>query len=301
MGRRALTAVCGIATLTVIAVLSVFSASGTAQPQPQPQTAPPALPPPAALPAPAAAHRLRFGVIPYVDRARLEQDFAPLRHYLRAERDFDLDVSVSRGYGDVVTKLAAGEIDAAMLSAVLYVRARAKLGTAIEVVGAAVPWEPETGRGLILALADGGVRSLMDARGKRVAWVDPDSSTGYVFPRVQLTRMGGHDKAVDALLAGQVDVAAVWDVYWRDVDEAQRRRVVVLARTALVPADALVVRRDLAAPLRKAAVDALLGLRDQSARRVDALTHRLSIRGFEPASDADYEELRTSLKAAGLL
>lgn len=76
----------------------------------------------------------------------------------------------------------------------------------------------------IVVRNDSPVRHVEDLRGKTIAWVDPQSTSGYVIPRYLLIERGidpqhffrqqifagGHDSAVLAVHRGQVDAAAVW-------------------------------------------------------------------------------------------
>ncbi len=76
----------------------------------------------------------------------------------------------------------------------------------------------------IIVRKDSGITKLADLEGKSIAWVDPNSASGYTFPRAALiqaginpdnffskqTFAGAHDAAVLAVLNGSVDAAAVF-------------------------------------------------------------------------------------------
>ncbi|MBL8685678.1 MAG: phosphonate ABC transporter, permease protein PhnE [Myxococcales bacterium] len=71
---------------------------------------------------------------------------------------------------------------------------------------------------------DSPIRTPEDLRGRSIAWIEPNSTSGFVIPRYLLAARGlepertfrqqvfagGHDSAVLAVYNGQVDVAAVW-------------------------------------------------------------------------------------------
>ena len=72
-----------------------------------------------------------------------------------------------------------------------------------------------------MARVDSGIADLSDIRGKKVAFVDPSSASGYLYPAAHLVGLGydidkdidsvfagGHDKSLQAVLNGDVDVAA---------------------------------------------------------------------------------------------
>ncbi len=77
----------------------------------------------------------------------------------------------------------------------------------------------------ILVRSDSGINSLADLKGKKFAFVDPVSASGYLFPTLivrqktgqdpktyfsQTIFAGGHDKAALAVYSGQVDAAATF-------------------------------------------------------------------------------------------
>lgn len=77
----------------------------------------------------------------------------------------------------------------------------------------------------ILVRTDSGINSLADLKGKRFAFVDPVSASGYLFPTLTVKQKtgqdpktyfsqtifaGGHDKAALAVYSGQVDAAATF-------------------------------------------------------------------------------------------
>jgi phosphate/phosphite/phosphonate ABC transporter binding protein len=269
-------------------------------------------------PAPDTSHGMpvvRFGVLPYLDWARVARDYEPLTKYLAERAGVRLELVLTRDYADLTTRLEAGEVDVAGLSPVLYLRARTRLGDRVAVVGHTVTRETLNYHGLFVTTKESGIRTLNEARGKRIAWVDRDSSSGYVFPRLLLKRLGhdaesffgehvfagSHHRAVEMLIEGRVDVAAVWDALWKstEIDRAQRLRV--LGRSPSIPPDALVVRTGLDAAVRQRVVDALLGVRKLPVMEAEALMKEMRVRGWDPGGEGDYAPLEDELRAAGVL
>jgi phosphonate transport system substrate-binding protein len=76
---------------------------------------------------------------------------------------------------------------------------------------------------MFIARADSGIKKIEDAKGKRMAFVDPASTSGFLFPAAYLKKRGidyntffaqyvfagSHDGAVRAIYNGDEDVAAV--------------------------------------------------------------------------------------------
>ena len=77
---------------------------------------------------------------------------------------------------------------------------------------------------LMYTLTDSGIESLDDMEGRSLAFADPNSTSGYLVPRAELTAAGididsyfsrtgfggGHEQAVVAVLNGQYDAGVTW-------------------------------------------------------------------------------------------
>ena len=99
---------------------------------------------------------------------------------------------------------------------------------------------------------DSGLKTLEDLRGKTIAFVDPASSSGYIYPMVMLIQRGlvknrdpktffrevvfagSHDASMRALLNGHVDAIASFDMAREQYlkDPAERERLVLGGRDA---------------------------------------------------------------------
>ncbi|MEO0993537.1 MAG: phosphate/phosphite/phosphonate ABC transporter substrate-binding protein [Pseudomonadota bacterium] len=88
---------------------------------------------------------------------------------------------------------------------------------------------------VMVARKDSGIETLEDAKGKRLGFADPNSTSGYLIPSIELTEapynldleadfasaefMGGHENGVLAVLNGDIDVAVTWVSGVGDWDE----------------------------------------------------------------------------------
>jgi phosphonate transport system substrate-binding protein len=164
--------------------------------------------------------RLTFGLVPPPSFVGVE---ARLHSFLRwiGERAY---VSLVRrhvtSYDELVTRLREGVIQVAWLPPIPFARLDAE-----RVVRALVCAE-RGGRdayvSVLFARADSGVTLLTEIRGKRIGWVDPLSTTGYVVPRMRLAArfparttiftseafFGSHAAVIRAVLDGAVDIGA---------------------------------------------------------------------------------------------
>lgn len=208
---------------------------------------------------------------------------------------------------------STGEVDLAFLCATSYVwLTTARQEPAVELIGAAwAPIDPRSaGRpvyfGDVLA-PQTGVRSLTELAGKRIAYNDDVSLSGYHSLRLALSaagingdvnfvRSGSHLTSLELLVTGQVDAAAIDSNVWR----RRRRETPGLARqlspiAALGPhpVQPLVSRASLSPRLREAVRDALLAANVNMA--VTRSMNSAEFARFVPISDIDFHPLRAQL------
>jgi phosphonate transport system substrate-binding protein len=129
-------------------------------------------------------------------------------------------------YDGVIQGLLGGTLDVAGLGASGFAAVYLQDPNAVEPFLTNVQTDGSTGYySVALALADSGITSIEQAQGKKLGWADPDSTSGYLIPKVTLPDAiggadpeeffetsfnGGHENNVLALLDGKVDVAVTW-------------------------------------------------------------------------------------------
>jgi phosphonate transport system substrate-binding protein len=165
---------------------------------------------------------------------------------------------------------------------------------------------------------ESGLRQLEDLRGKTMAFVDPASSSGYIYPMVMLIQKGlvknrdpktflrevvysgAHDASMRALLNGHVDAIASFDMAREQYlkDPVDRDRIVHIAESAPIPEAGIATREGFDPALAERVRGALLQIRGPQHA---ALLGRLyEIDGFEPASDGDYAPIRAAIELLGV-
>jgi phosphonate transport system substrate-binding protein len=169
----------------------------------------------------------------------------------------------------------------------------------------------------IYARKDAGIASPEDLRGRTIAFVDPASSSGYIYPMVLLIQRGlvknrdprtlfrevvfsgAHDASMRALLNGHVDAIASFDLAREQYlkDPAERARIVVVAETPEIP-EAGIAARDGLDPALAGRVRAAL-LQIKAPAHADLLRRLYEIDGFAPAEDRDYDPVRAAIALLG--
>lgn len=191
-----------------------------------------------------------------------------LRNYLAQDMNCVIDLKIYRRYGSIVKALLRGHVDVALLPPYLYLKARQgqKLRTLACTIFRSSGYFSY--KSVLLVRRRSPMRSLKDLKGKRVAFVDNESASGYVIPQKAMEKAGvplaalkkhsfagNHVDGVLALLDGKADAAAAFDeiteVSSRLRSHKKKLRRLWTSKT-IIPADVFVSTSDVPLETRKA-------------------------------------------------
>jgi len=164
---------------------------------------------------------------------------------------------------------------------------------------------------------DAGIKTVEALRGKTIAFVDPASSSGYIYPMVLLIQRGlvtnrdpktffkevvfsgAHDASMRALLNGHVDAIASFDLAREQYlkEPAERERIIVVVETPAIP-EAGIAARDGLDPAMFAKVRAAL-LQIRAPAHAALLKRLYEIDGFDTAEDREYDPVRAAIELLG--
>lgn len=220
-------------------------------------------------------------------------------------------VTVASDYAAVVEALRNRTADLAFVHPAGYVLANRE---AKAMIVAKDRWHGHTSyTARIYVRKESGLKTLEDLRGKTIAFVDPSSTSGYVYPMVMLIQRGlvqnkdprtffkefvfsgSHDAGLLALLNGHVDAFASFDQAREQYlkDPAQRDKLAWVAESAPIPEGGICARDGLAPAVVARVRAALLAMRGPE---YEPLLKKLyDIDGFEPAEDGEYEPVRAAM------
>jgi phosphate/phosphite/phosphonate ABC transporter binding protein len=210
--------------------------------------------------------------------------------------------------------MEAGEVDIGSFSPFAYVDA--VRGGKIRIIAQSVIDGSATYRGIIVARKDGGLKSIADLRGKRFAFVDPKSASGYVYPRAMLVEKGispdsffketifagDHMKVIAAVLDGRVDAGATYDnaLGIAKASGMPSDNLVIIAGTDPIPHDAIAVRIGLDEALAKRIQTALVNLDKTEAGRRIIANSKKKLSGHVIAQDSTFNVVRRTARTAGM-
>ena len=173
---------------------------------------------------------ITFGAVPAENASSLEADFATTKEILEAELGLDeIEFFQATDYAGVIEGMIAGRVDVAQFGGFSYVIATTN-GADVSVAGVMTDGpDIEPGyRSYGVTQADNDeINSIEDFAGKNICFVDPGSTSGFLFPSEGLlandidpsetstdinpTFAGGHDASAIAVANGDCDAGFAYD------------------------------------------------------------------------------------------
>lgn len=261
----------------------------------------------------AEPERLVLGFVPTENAERLAETAKPLADELSKELDIPVEAFVSAQYIGLAEAMGARKVDIGFLNSFNYVLAKDLFD--VEVILKTVRRGRGSYRSQFVTRSDTGIDSVRDLRGKRLAFVDPVSTSGYLFPAAYMMEQnvdpdtdldrfifaGSHDNALLALYRGEVDAAVSFEDarprIQREYPDVMER-LVVFEYTEWIPNDTVSLRAGLDDQLKERITAAFLSIAQTPEGR--AALEAIHVDGFTPAGDAEYDVIRRTAKAMDL-
>jgi phosphonate transport system substrate-binding protein len=167
---------------------------------------------------------LRIGILGGENEADRLRNYACLSDHLKKEFGFEkVSLFPAADYDGVIQGLLGGTLDVAGLGASGYAAVYLKDPKAVTPILTTQQKDGSTGYFSVgLALKSSGIKTIADAKGKKLGYADPDSTSGYLVPLTQIPKTtgmpndkffastqfnGGHENNLLAAYDGKVDVA----------------------------------------------------------------------------------------------
>lgn len=252
---------------------------------------------------------LVFGVVP--DSVDTQTNYQPLMDYIAQLTGKTVKYHESTDYAALIEASVAGKVDVASFSGFTYVTATnngARL-TPISSIVTAEGQEPGYYSQAIVP-KDSDITGIDGFRGKKVCFVDPSSTSGYLFPSYNLIEAGIDPKTdITPVFAGKHDVSVQkvgegveCEVGFAEDSEVAKSDAVKIVAETMVPGAPLVYSSTLPADvatqlvdgLKEVTVDDIVAAGIQGA---DTEAFRSVFYSTEPVDDAYYDLIRDICKA----
>ena len=142
---------------------------------------------------PAEKKPLKFGISPAHGPELAQKAKTLIEPYLTQALGSPVTVVILPSYEELSDALATGAVDLAWITPLAFVRASQK-NAYVQALSKAMRSGDGglTYRAVLAVKSDSPMKTLADLKGKRVAWVNKLSTSGYLFPR-ELLRKSGED------------------------------------------------------------------------------------------------------------
>lgn len=259
---------------------------------------------------------LTLAFIPQENPEKLLGDIDKITAYLEAELGLPVQGFVTQDHAAAVEALRNGDADVSFMGALPYVLAHDQTGA--EVILAEVYRGSPIYTGRIFVRKDSGIETLQDLAGKSIAFADPISESGYLYPLDEfvqaglLTRdadpqsffstvyfAGGYQQSLQAVLNGFVDAAGASQYAEFLVPPDQLVELTWIAESDPIPSHVVLVRQGLDMEIVEAFKQAMLKLNEPEYQEL--LQYVYSPDGYVEATHADYASVEEMARLYGFI
>jgi phosphate/phosphite/phosphonate ABC transporter binding protein len=275
---------------------------------------------------------INMAFVPSSNTSGVLANGTPLGQLLGQVTGYEFKVSVPTSYAAVIEAMGSNNVDVAWLAPFSYALANQKYGA--QVILGAVRQGQITYPSVFIT-ADPNVKTVADFKGKKFAFVDPASASGYLYPVAYLKNAGlitgtppnseaffgsgnvvfagGHDKVATAVYNGQVAGGAIFGgplnkltgqpTDARNLIAAANpdvySKVRIIGESQQIPNDTVSVRKGLTPEMVKQIQNGLLKLTTMQQGR-QLMYSLYQIDDLVPVTDSFYDPLRQVAEDAGI-
>ncbi|MBI3961184.1 MAG: phosphate/phosphite/phosphonate ABC transporter substrate-binding protein [Deinococcus sp.] len=274
---------------------------------------------------------INFGFPPSQDPIGLNLKARTLVDTISAQSGYNMQSFITTDYTSLVEAMRSGFLDIAFFNPAGFVLAEreANARVLLKSVRRGNPffWSA------IITRVDSGILALGDLQGKSFAWVDPASSSGFIFPKSYMIDQGinpdtflgtqifagTHDGVVRAVLEGQADAGATfvnqpltglgsevsgsWDAGRFGFTAETAAQIRIIAITEAIPGDTMSVRGDFQdqyPDVVQRIVNVVAAMRCERNQTGCPLWDLFQIEYMIPATSADYDPVRRAFENVGI-
>lgn len=248
--------------------------------------------------------KLKITIIPHRSTKGNFRAYAPVVEALEKKIRMPVQMLASKTYDEAIEKLKTGEADVAYLGPFAYVKAHDDFGARL-IVRTIDDDNTEFYHSLIITRKESDIQTLQDLKGRSFAFTDPNSTSGFLFPMVGLSKAGirledfsrteylkRHANSLLAVYNGQAEAGAVSSTA-KDKVKVDFDNIRILWKSEPIYRGPWTARKELPDPLFYGIQDTFLEI----TKRKDAeeIFRKLSTKGFVKGEDSEYNNVREAI------
>ena len=256
---------------------------------------------------------------PSVDANTIATNSTSFLKFMEKETGMYFKSGIPSNYVAVVEAFGSNRADVAVMNSFGYLMANAKYGAEAKLK--ALRHGKDYYAGAIYVGANSGIKSIKDLAGKKFAFTDSSSTSGYLYPlkifKDENVKLGNtmfaikHDNVITMIYQGQVDAGAAFysDGFDGKIKDARERvmtqfpdvesKVKVLKITDKIPNDPFVFRKGMDPAITDKIIVSLKKYLDTEEGKT-VFKNIYAIDGVVPATNKDYDSLRAVIKTVGV-
>lgn len=265
-----------------------------------------------------AENPVKLFFVPSVDVKVIEDTSNELKIFLEANTPYKYQVSIPASFVAVVEAFGTKRADIAAINTFGYILANERYG--VEAKLTVLRHGSTTYQSQFIAKKDGPIKTIEDFKGKKVAFVDPASTSGYLLPMKLLKDKGidpsetvfamKHDSVISMIYQGQVEGGATFysppaegeiqdarrlvKTQYPDVEE----KISIIGLSDPIPNDPIVFRKEMPEEMKVKIIEAFQKfIATESGKKAFKAIYGAD--DFKVATDKDYDAVRDILKSLG--
>lgn len=266
---------------------------------------------------------LKFGRVPSVTVTELLRRNAPLIRLLKDELDVNITYRFADDYRGIIDGMIEENYNFTWLGPYSYVLSECSSETSANYKPLVQPMRRNQSgnlsadyRSIIFTGENSTINSPSDLKGKSLAFVEKQSTSGYLFPKSLLLKSGlkpgedftfefldRHDRVVQTVLNGKHDAGATYN--GARVEQLENRskantKLPIIAETRPIPNEPITVSKAFAnnnPEIVQNFVDIMTSL--HKTKRGKSILKNLNIQKYRKVSDEDYDEVRNVVRQLG--
>lgn len=260
---------------------------------------------------PKSVDKLVIGILPLQEVVKQKQLFQPIADYLSSNLGVPVEASITTSYAALVEAQKNKQVNLGYYGPFSFLFAEQQFGAIPILIDSPDGKNPGSYHSLLLAGKNSPVKTVQDIKGKDFTFVDPESTSGNLFPRVMLTKAGidpnkdikaryagSHENSILAIARGQVPCGASNDVSLNLAIQQgviKQDDIVILQQSDPIPNGPFAVRPDFDPIARQKLIDVFGQYSDLKVLKDNGLQGKLI-----PVDTALYNPVREAAKVLNL-
>lgn len=248
---------------------------------------------------------LRFAVAAMLSPKSTRKYYDDLVYLACEKAGYSARIVRRQTYSEINDLMEMNELDLAFVCSGPYIEGNKKFG--MKLLAVPVVRGEKVYRSYIIVNIESPARSFKELKGKKFAFVDPNSNTGYLVPKYMLAKMKetpqsffketyftySHDKSIEAVANNSVDGSAVDGLIWEFMNKTEPKttsKTKIIAKSEPYGIPPVVINASIKPEIEEKLRDILLTIHEDAEGK--KILEKIQIDRFEAGADTMYVSVR---------